>query len=165
MMTIEQYNKISAPFRGRRTIRLMTLLNRAMTYGCYLIYPVLLIALVFLRDERFWRAVLVPGISFVLLSVFRKKLNAPRPYQVLDITPLIPKDTRGKSMPSRHIFCVFMIAASWCLLLPWLGILLAVMGVLMAIIRVIAGIHFPRDVIAGALVGILAGWLGYCVIP
>lgn len=163
-MTKEQYEKLSAPFRNPKRTRILNIVNKILTYICYILYPVLLLYLIILWDSRFWRALLVPAIAFVLLSVIRKKLNRPRPYQILDIDPLIHKDTKGKSMPSRHVFCVFMIAMTWLWIIPWMGVILLIIGILMAVIRVIGGVHFPRDVAVGAVVGILAGIFGYWIL-
>ena len=43
------------------------------------------------------------------------------------------------------------------------GILFLILGVLLAVIRVIGGVHFPRDVAAGASIGILVGILGFYI--
>ena len=163
-MTKEQYEKLSAPFRSPIRTRILNIINKVLTYICYILYPVLLLYLIILWDPRFWKALLVPAIAFVLLSVIRKKLNRPRPYQILDINPLTHKDTKGKSMPSRHVFCVFMIAMTWLWIIPWMGIILLIIGIVMAIIRVIGGVHFPKDVAVGAAVGILAGIIGYWIL-
>ena len=40
-------------------------------------------------------------------------------------------------------------------LLPGLG------GVLLAVVRVVGGVHFPRDVLCGAAIGILCGAVGF----
>ncbi|MCD8144175.1 MAG: phosphatase PAP2 family protein [Oscillospiraceae bacterium] len=164
-MTGEQYERISAPFRGAVQTRVLTRLNQVLTYVCYLLYPVLLAVLAVRWDGWFWRALLVPAISFLLLSLVRKWLNWPRPYQVLDIQPLIHKDTQGKSMPSRHVFSVFVIAMTYLWVMPWAGVVLLALGALMAVIRVIGGVHFPRDVLVGAAVGVLSGLIGYWWIP
>ena len=37
------------------------------------------------------------------------------------------------------------------------GVLILYMGCLLAAIRVITGVHFPKDVIVGGLIGILCG--------
>lgn len=42
-----------------------------------------------------------------------------------------------------------------------LGIIVFVCGLIIAIVRVISGVHFPKDVIVGALVGILCGVVGF----
>ena len=160
-MTAEQYARISAPFRTPGRTRLLNLLNRLLTGLCYVLYPLLLLYLAIQWDARILRALIIPAIAFVLLSIVRKRINFPRPYQVLEIRPLIHKDTKGKSMPSRHVFCVFMIAMTYLWIVPRMGILLLAVGVLLAAVRVIGGVHFPRDVLVGAAVGIAAGLLGY----
>ncbi len=164
-MTRQQYERLSAPFRGEKRERMFNSANRFLTYFCYVLYPVLLIYLAVRLDMRFWKALLVPGISFVLLSLARKKLNFLRPYEVLEIHPIIKKDTKGKSMPSRHVFSMFVIAATYLWILPPVGILLLVLGALLACVRVVGGVHFPRDVLAGAAAGLLAGLIGYVLIP
>lgn len=163
-MTAQQYQALSAPFRAPRRAKGLNLLNRLVTYGCYAAYPLCLVLLALQRDGRVLRAVLVPGVTFVLLSVFRSRYNAPRPYEVLPIQPLIHKDTRGKSFPSRHVFSVFVIAMTFLWLIPPLGVVFLAAGVLLALCRVIGGVHWPRDVVAGALCGILSGVVGFWLI-
>lgn len=136
-------------------------LNRLITILVYATYPTVLIVLIFSRDVRFWRVLLAPSISFVLVSIFRNYVNAPRPYEVTGDIPIIKKDTRGKSFPSRHVFSVFVIASTLYFISNPLGIFLMLAGVLLAILRVVGGVHFPRDVIAGAIIGILSGVLGF----
>lgn len=164
-MTKLFYQKISEPFRAsERRVIWLNRLNRIFTLSVYIAYPLSLIVLFFLRDARLLRCVAVPAVSFVLLSVFRRYFNAKRPYEVLDIQPLIHKDTKGKSFPSRHVFSMFIIAMSFFYLIPALGIVLFALGILLGAIRVIGGVHFPRDVIAGALIGIACGILGFYLI-
>ena len=101
-MTKEQYLKISEPFRTNpKKAGRMRFANKLCTVICYIGYPLLLISRIILFDVRFWRLLLIPAVAFVVLSIVRKKLNAPRPYEVWQITPLIEKDTTGKSFPYR----------------------------------------------------------------
>ena len=44
------------------------------------------------------------------------------------------------------------------------GVMLCVLGAALALIRVIGGVHDPRDVIAGALTGIIGGVIGYYIL-
>ena len=123
-------------------------------------------AAAFSRGQHFFflRALLVPAVSFAAVTVFRRIFNAPRPYEKFGLPPAIEKDTAGKSFPSRHVFSVFIIAATIFYVHPSAGILLGLLGVVLAVLRVIGGVHEPRDVIAGALAGILCGVLGYYVL-
>lgn len=157
-MTCAQYKKISAPFRKRKYGALvLNLINRILTLTTYLAYPVLLIVMALWGDHRIFGAILVPAVSFVLFSIVRRWINAKRPYEVLEIDPLIPKNSKGKSFPSRHVFSIFVIAMTFLHICLPLGIVFLIFGILLALIRVIGGVHFPRDVIVGALVGVLCG--------
>ena len=150
-------------------VKTIILLNSVLTKAVYIMYPLLLIylAVYHLTDKEpgFVPALLVPGISFVLLSIFRDKIDAPRPYEMPGAkSPIIKKDAPGKSFPSRHIFSIFVIAVTFFWVWPAVGILIGVAGAVLSWVRVEGGVHFPRDVIAGALIGIGCGILGFYVI-
>lgn len=135
-----------------------------LTRTVYLIYPVLLVYLAIKREPAILQALLVPGISFILVSVFRYYLNAPRPYEVLGKDPIIPRKGKGKSFPSRHTFSTFVIAVTVFYFWPVAGILTGIAGALLASVRVLGGVHYVRDVIAGALIGIGCGLIGFYLI-
>lgn len=166
------YQRLTAPFVSHpgwiRLLRLFNHLIEVVMYGCYI---VLLAGLIWLGSRVSWAAafhrvlpfVLVPGVSFILLSLVRDWLNSPRPYEEWAIDPLIPRTKKGDSMPSRHVFSAVMIAM--CVLrLSWLwGALFLILAAALALIRVIGGVHYPRDVIVGALCGLLAGSLLFII--
>ena len=165
-MTSEQYARWTAPLRARPALlRLLLLANRLLTYLGYLLYP-LLVVLVAASGNMAWlaRTIAVPAASFAAVTLARARLNRPRPYEVLDIDPLIHKDTRGRSFPSRHVFSIFMIAMSWLAWCAPVGVALLVLSTAMAVVRVLGGVHWPRDVVAGALVGVACGILGFWVL-
>ena len=110
------------------------------------------------------KLILTPFTSFVLVSVIRKCIDAKRPYEKYDIKPLFIKETKGESMPSRHVFSITIIAMSWLYVSIPVGIVLLVLVAVMAASRVLAGVHFVRDVIAGFVVGILCGIVGLWLI-
>ena len=113
-----------------------------------------------------WQAVrllLITGVPFVLVSIARKLIDAPRPYELLPFYKEKPKAKRGQSFPSRHVFSVAVIGVS---LIPWsafVGIGILALGVVLAIIRVLLGMHFIRDVLAGAAIGIISGAVGLLI--
>lgn len=165
-MDARQYRTISQPFRdNKRVLQVLLGLNKGLKYLCYVLYPVLLVLVAVQEPQLLAREILVPAVLFIGVSAFRYLYNEPRPYEALDIDPLIHKSTRGKSMPSRHIFSVFMIAMCWLAYVPWVGIALLLAGALMGVLRVVGGVHYPRDVIVGAGVAIIGGFVGFWWLP
>ena len=164
-MTKEQYIKITEPLR-KNPVRAKQVknLNHILTGFVFCMYPLYLLKLLTERNTWFIRALLVPAVSFVCLSVGRKIINVPRPYEKFDIPPVLEKDTTGKSFPSRHVFSVFMIAMTVFYEHPGAGILLGIIGLLLGIVRVAVGVHEPKDIVAGAIAGIACGLIGYYVI-
>lgn len=160
-MTKGDYERLSAPFRTEQKTRALGLANRLTSGVFYLLYPVMLGVLALRGDVRLLRCILVPAVSFAAVSAFRRVYNAPRPYEALDIQPLIYKDTKGKSFPSRHVFsaCVISVTALW--IVPPLGAALLVLSGVNALCRVLGGVHWPKDVMAGAVMGVLCGLIGY----
>ena len=153
------YQQLTAPFRScPRIVKGMTYFNRGMTVFMPLVYGLVLID-AFLTEG--WKGLLafflLPAIGFGLLSAIRKRLNQARPYEKWAIQPLLAKDTSGKSMPSRHVFSATVI--SMCLLyFFWLpGLLCLLLSSGLAIVRVIGGVHYPKDVLVGYLCGICWG--------
>lgn len=165
-MDADQYRAISQPFRANeRALRVLLALNKGLKYLCYVLYPVLLILVALQEPQLLLKEILVPAVLFVAVSAFRYLYNEPRPYETLAINPLIHKSTKGKSMPSRHIFSVFMIAMCWLAYVPWVGVVLLLAGALMGVLRVVGGVHYPRDVIVGAAVAVIGGFVGLWWLP
>lgn len=156
----QRYEQWAAPLRGRSgVVRALNIVNRGIVTVFYVAYA-LLLGWACVSDP--WRLVPLVGVTavgFVAVSFFRRRFNAPRPYECCAIAPLIARDGAGKSFPSRHIFSAFAIAASWfAASVPVAVVLLVAAGVL-AVCRVLGGVHFPRDVVAGAFIGSATGAL------
>ena len=164
-MTKEQYIKITEPMRSdpEKTKRIVSL-NQILTGVVFMVYPLYMVVLYVEKDPKLMKVIFVPAVSFVLVTIFRKMINVPRPYEKFGIPPVIEKDTKGKSFPSRHVFSVFVIAVTIFCSHPGPGILIALIGVAMAVIRVLGGVHEPRDVIAGAVIGLVCGVVGFYIL-
>ena len=161
-MDREQYIKVMDFVRSKKHgISIIYITGKIITFLTALVYIITSALLVYMKDIRVIRVIAVPAAGFILLSAARAKYNAERPYEKYGFKPLFPKDTHGKSFPSRHVFSLFICAGAVSYVYPLPGIIIYIMGVMLAVIRVVAGVHFPKDVIAGALAGILCSMAGF----
>lgn len=115
----------------------------------FISYPLLLVFLLITKDDRILQSITVPLGVFVTVTIIRKFINAQRPYERLNITPLMQKDTKGLSFPSRHTASAAVIAMTFLFINIPLGIVFITVSALIGLSRIIAGVHFPRDVLAG----------------
>ncbi len=138
--------------------------DKALTLIFVVLYPLLLILLLFFARELFLPSLIVPALGFVAVSVFRSLYNAPRPYEVTGQAPLLHREGSGKSFPSRHTYSAFIIALCWLRYLPPVGIILLILACGVAFCRVAGGLHFLRDVVGGALVALVFGIVGLWII-
>lgn len=144
-----------------KVARFVCAANTRITRFVYAAYPCLL---VWLFVTKGWQnaliALAIPALGFAALTFLRKAVNAPRPYETFECDPIIPKSTKGLSFPSRHTFSIFVIATTFAVFCPvWVGIIAYVLACTLGALRVIGGVHFPRDVIVAALLGIAIGAL------
>ena len=103
------------------------------------------------------RIVVVCGISFAIVSVFRKVVNLPRP----DFEGSIYSNKTGESFPSRHTFSMMMIGLSWLNVNVVVGMVVCGLAVLLGAIRLAMGAHFPRDIYGAIVIAITFAGAGY----
>lgn len=160
-MTREQYLCVMGWIRGKKYgIACVKWSGKVITYLTAFVYAAAILFLGRQGDLQILPVLIVPALSFFLVSVFRARYGAVRPYEKYGFAPLVPKDTQAKSFPSRHVFSIFVIAAviSYLWIVP--GVVLLLLGGILAFLRVAMGVHFPKDVLAGAAMGIFCGCAG-----
>lgn len=165
-MTKSRYDKIERFFKSHNKLFfLLRIIYKYSPYPVYVIYPMLHIYLIWSgRYQEAIRFLVVPAITFISVTILRKIINRPRPFEALDISPLIKKKKLGQSFPSRHAASVFIIAMAFLYINIYAGIALFVVGIFMCVSRVLAGVHFISDVLAGALYSIVLGIFGFFII-
>lgn len=164
-MNRESYIKLMDWGRSsQKRIRWIYYGNKFVTGAIYIAYPALLLVLLLQKSEQTLRVFFVPGISFILVSLFRHLYNEKRPYVTYDYPSVIQKNDTGNSMPSRHVFSAYMIAVAFYVVNPLYSIPVFLCAVAMSIGRVLAGVHYPKDVIVGAILGIGLGIVGFYLI-
>ena len=158
----EWYDHIAGKIENKPIfLRLLRAFNRFMTVVMPMIYLTLL-ATTYLQQglgKQVLIYVFIPASGFVILSLLRKKINAPRPYEEWDIKPLLDRDSPGQSMPSRHVFSATIISMACLHTSLTMGMICLILSAFLGLVRVLGGVHFPKDVVVGYICGLVWGVL------
>ena len=158
----EWYNHIAGKIENKPfLLRLLRTFNRLMTIVMPMIYLTLL-AITYLQQglgKQVGIYLFIPASGFVILSFLRKKINAPRPYEEWDIKPLLDRDSPGQSMPSRHVFSATIISMACFHASLSLGIILLVLSAFLGLVRVLGGVHYPKDVVVAYICALAWGMI------
>ena len=131
----------------------------------------LAVALIFFgTGDRLLAYELVLGILtlWLVVELMKALLHRGRPFIRLTQTRVVGGRASGRSFPSGHTSQVFFMAT---LLVQhfhlgvWAAILLYGIALLVGITRLYVGAHYPRDVLAGAILGSAWGLLGAIADP
>ena len=129
-----------------------------------LIWIILAVVFLFIPKTRTVGKVLLVAMLLEVIGVnliIKPLVARPRPYDVNPAVELISKEMRDYSFPSGHTAVAFTAVTVLYLtkMKPLWQICLPI-AALIAFSRLYLYVHFPTDVLAGALLGILFGWLG-----
>ena len=140
-------------------VRALNFISRAMLW---IFVPAYLFALYsFLKvgiTEAFIFA-LKTGVPFVMVSVARRAVDAPRPYELYGFPNPPPREKTGSSFPSRHVFSAALISAIYFEVFIPIAVILIFFTLLLSATRVLLALHFVRDVLFGAALGFIFGVL------
>lgn len=103
---------------------------------------------------------------WLVVELMKSLIRRPRPFVYLEDVRIVGIRARGKSFPSGHTSQAFYMAT---LLLQYFQANLAVaaalyvLAALVGTTRMYMGMHYPRDVLAGAILGTFWGFIGVLV--
>lgn len=103
-------------------------------------------------------ALIAMGIGALFVNVGLKNIVArTRPYEVIEGLRILVERQSDFSFPSGHSCASFASAFVYFRMAPkkW-GIPALILAALIAFSRLYVGVHYPTDVIAGILIGILS---------
>ena len=103
---------------------------------------------------------------WLVVELVKAIIRRSRPFVILAETRIVGYRERGRSFPSGHTSQAFFIAtmlAKYFHLNIWAVLLLYALAALVAVTRMYVGAHYPRDVLAGAILGSVWGLLGVIV--
>lgn len=161
----KNYEKTMRFFGENKKLKLiLKILYTYLPLVLFIAYPALIIYVFFAVKSQIFKVVLIPFGVFLFVTVLRKVINEPRPYERYNIPSLFNKKTHGQSMPSRHTASAFIIAMSFLYINFNLGVTALFIAFLIALSRIFAGAHFIRDVLAGIAISIILGIIFFFLI-
>lgn len=131
----------------------------------------LFVAFVFFKREHYKKSFLLLGTGlgagffarYVLVGITRLFVDSPRPFAVLEsVNPLVVHEATA-SFPSGHAAFFGALAMVVFLVNKKAGAIFFLLALFVGTARVIAGIHWPLDIVAGIIAGTLIGWLAYLI--
>ena len=156
----EWYGHVASNIKNKPfLLRSLRAFNRFMTVVMPIVYLTLLATTYFQEGlgKQILIYVFIPATGFVILSLLRKKINAPRPYEVWEIVPLLDRDSPGQSMPSRHVFSASIISMACLHTSLSVGFILLILSVFLGLVRVLGGVHYPKDVVVAYICALVWG--------
>lgn len=165
MYSKETYSRIRNWFLEKDSrFKLLRFIYKFLPLAVLISYPLLLLYLMITGSYKLLQCVTVPLGVFVTVTLIRKFVDAQRPYEKLGTEPLIKKDTKGLSFPSRHTASAAVIAMTFLFVNVPLGIAFLIAAALIAVSRVLAGVHFPRDVLAAFIYAVFMSVIFFYVL-
>jgi len=138
--------------------------NLAIFFAKYFEY--ILIISVFLIFWKKWKIIFQSFLAAILarfgiVEIIRYFFPRARPFVENHINLLISHNPNEPSFPSGHAAFYFALSTVVYSYNKKAGILFFIASFLIVVFRVFVGVHWPLDILVGALVGIFSGWLVY----
>jgi undecaprenyl-diphosphatase len=138
----------------------------AVFFAEYFQYVLALVflAFVFKNFRKYLPMTISAGVSvflsrIVITEILRHFFFRLRPFVDNQAILLINQSPREASFPSGHATLFFALSMAVYYYNKKFGIVLFVSSIFISLSRVFAGVHWPSDILVGAVIGILSGWL------
>ncbi len=133
-------------------------------FGDGLVVAALCLPFIRRRPDVVGAVLLAAVIMTLTVHLMKDGFNVPRPPRILDHESfnIIGPAYKRHAFPSGHTATAFMLAGVWVFLRPGnrLRTALLLTAILVGISRISVGIHWPLDVLAGAVIGWGAALMG-----
>lgn len=99
------------------------------------------------------RMVGLGALNLVVYKIMKRHFARPRPFVACADIRACARSLDEYSFPSGHALYAVAFGVLLCAYYPALALVVWPFGVLVAVSRVVLGLHYPSDVIAGAALG------------
>ena len=159
-MSMEQFyqNMLSTINQHQKLKKIIIYMSQYLPYIIFIIYPCLITFLMVSHHSLLLEIIIKPMIAFVFVTLLRKIINRPRPFETMFITPLIHHDS-GESFPSRHALSAMIIAFMFLKFNIYLGIFVLIIALIICLSRVLTGVHYISDILSAILIALIIALL------
>lgn len=132
-----------------------------------IMWIVIAVLLMFFKRTRKYGLLMFASLVLTYLVnnlLLKDLIDRTRPYEMFDNVQRLIGKKHDASFPSGHSASSF--AAAMCIYLNGpkkYGILALLLALLIALSRLYVGVHYPGDIVTGAIIGSLMAWLVYKV--
>lgn len=129
----------------------------------------IIVAIVLCCIPKYRKAGITMGLALIFCLLIgnltlKPLIARPRPYSYFPDMLLLVAPLTDFSFPSGHTFASFASATALYLHHRKAGAIAYMLAILIAFSRLYLYVHFPSDVLAGLLLGLLSGYIAYRVI-
>ena len=117
--------------------------------------------LVFIKSTRSLgiEVLLALTVQAVIVQILKRVFLRNRPYWILENLNTYGIDLSDYSFPSGHTAASFSVATVLSLNYSSFALIFFFLAILIAISRIYLAVHYPTDVLAGIIIGVLCGVL------
>jgi undecaprenyl-diphosphatase len=109
-------------------------------------------------------ALLAFALELPLYKILKQKIKRHRPCEVLSGVHQRISPSDRFSFPSGHTAAAFVIATLIAHFFPILTVPVSIWAMLVGVSRIYLGVHYPTDIIAGLVIGILCAFAGIMIL-
>lgn len=100
-------------------------------------------------------------LSGIIVQLLKRIFTRNRPYWILDNLNTYGLDLSDYSFPSGHSAASFSVAMILALNIPKYAFVFLILAFLIAVSRIYLAVHYPTDVTAGIIIGIISSLIVY----
>ncbi len=109
-----------------------------------------------IKREQVFHALFAAGSAWIIAHLIKAIFPTLRPFQVNNFPTAVLIPLANSGFPSGHTAAAFALALTIWLHDKKAGVIFLIAAAVIGIARVLANVHYPIDILGGAILGIIA---------